>query len=98
MLLAAVWGRSINTELNGTEFQVALQTLISKHTKLTYAALWDAFGVTDTISERCGSDLADIYSAKCWTPFKNQCGTSRVEGDCYNREHRSFLIFLFYFI
>lgn len=79
---------SINTSLDGLAFQEQLTDLISDAKELSYGDLWTAFGKTDTIWPSCPpGTVHDMYSTKCWTYQKDQCGNYQREGDCYNREH-----------
>lgn len=56
--------------------------------KLSYGDLWTAYKrVWVDLPGGCQRGVYDVYSAKCWTPGSEQCGSYRREGDCYNREH-----------
>jgi endonuclease I len=82
---------SIDSSLRGAALAKQLTDLISIHTVVTYASLWEAFKRADEGAAHgtsCSSSLmSDIYSAKCWQPGTEQCGNYKKEGDCYNREH-----------
>lgn len=71
---------------NSATFRQDLKRLISNHKVISYQDVWKAFIIVD-VSTTCRGGIEDIYSSKCWVPQKDQCGTYRKEGDCYNREH-----------
>ena len=74
-----------------------LQTIISNRTSVSYKRAFDAFAVIDKhlpgypCDPNDLSKIPDIYSSSCWTPLVKaeggECGTYKVEGDCFNREH-----------
>lgn len=67
------------------ELKTALSTAISSHEQHSYKQLWQDFLTTDM---RDDGSVWDMYSSlKQFTFLKEQCGTYKKEGDCYNREH-----------
>lgn len=73
---------------NSASFRQDLKRLISDQKVLSYNDVWRAFFVTDIANTTsCKGGIEDVYSSKCWKPQKEQCGTYKQEGDCYNREH-----------
>ena len=76
----------------GHSLRVAMHDIIEDHDILSYGELWDAFKSTDKRPDN--GKVWDIYSdvpngkpAYYYTFGSNQCGSYKVEGDCYNREH-----------
>ena len=85
---------SITTQ-TGYTLKTALHNLINTHTAQGYGAIWTFYSnnALDSYYENDGSIL-DIYSENPngsdsynFTKVTDQCGTYKVEGDCYNREH-----------
>ncbi len=71
--------------LEGAALKTALYKIIAKHDTLSYGNLWTAFKTTDL---RDNGTIWDIYSQlTAFEPGNDQCGSYKVEGDCYNREH-----------
>lgn len=67
------------------ELKTALSSIISPHNQRTYKQLWKDFIQTDSREDH---SVWDMYSSlKKYTFVKEQCGTYKNEGDCYNREH-----------
>lgn len=63
---------------------VAIGSIINNHIAKSYDYLWTAFKTTDIDNN---GKIWDMYSNKRWTPGREQCGTYKGIGDCYNREH-----------
>ncbi|NOZ34910.1 MAG: T9SS type A sorting domain-containing protein [Chlorobi bacterium] len=81
------------TGLSGEALREALRSIItSGHTANNYGDLYGYYETTDNYGN---NKVWDMYSLKCdgtanyWYYFNssNECGTYKVEGDCYNREH-----------
>ncbi|CCQ11170.1 Endonuclease I [Pseudoalteromonas luteoviolacea B = ATCC 29581] len=81
--------------LTGFSLKTALHNIIRDHQNQGYSAIWGFYDQyeRDTTFDKDNSIL-DRYSEKpfaadsfSYTAVTNQCGTYRVEGDCYNREH-----------
>lgn len=68
----------------GKSLLEAVYTTITSHTTVSYDGLWDLYKTSD-IDEN--GKIWDMYSTKRWNPGKEQCGSYKVIGDCYNREH-----------
>lgn len=68
----------------GEALLTALYQTITNHTTVSYSGLWDLYKTSD-VDEN--GKIWDMYSTKRWTPGNDQCGTYKVIGDCYNREH-----------
>ena len=68
----------------GEALLTALYQTITNHTTVSYSGLWDLYKTSD-VDEN--GKIWDMYSTKRWTPGDDQCGTYKVIGDCYNREH-----------
>lgn len=75
---------SIDFTSSPTELKTSLSKLISKHTTLSYDAIWDCYEYTD---RREDGTIWDMYSNVKFTFRSDQCGNYKKEGDCYNREH-----------
>lgn len=76
---------SVNTS-SATSLFNSLRTIINAGANIgSYSQLWTSYKTTDVDSS---GKIVDIYSnTTSFTPGTDQCGTYRVEGDCYNREH-----------
>ena len=76
---------SVNTS-NATSLFNSLRTIINAGANIgSYSQLWTSYKTTDVDNS---GKIVDIYSnTTSFTPGTDQCGTYRVEGDCYNREH-----------
>ncbi len=61
-----------------------LESVISNHTNVGYAGLWDLYKKSDIDAN---GKIWDMYSTKRWNPGSEQCGSYSSVGDCYNREH-----------
>ncbi|AZZ99739.1 endonuclease [Pseudoalteromonas sp. R3] len=81
--------------LSGYALKTALHNIIASHNNQGYGAIWSFIDQyeRDRYFENNGTVL-DRYSEKPtgtdsheFTAVGDQCGTARVEGDCYNREH-----------
>lgn len=77
--------------LSGPALRQALSNIISPHSVLANAVIWQAFELTDTKPD---GTVWDMYSdvAGGTPPYQyqfgvDQCGTYTGEGDCFNREH-----------
>jgi endonuclease I len=75
----------------GADLKTALFTIIKDPDVVPYAQLWEAFETTDALRN---NKVWDMYSdhpekgALYHYDFRNnRCGSSRAEGDCFNREH-----------
>ena len=68
----------------GAELKTALYNIIKGHTVISYDALINAYKTTD---QRVDGKIWDMYSNCSYTIGTKQCGTYKVECDCYNREH-----------
>jgi len=91
---AGTYYDSITTQ-SGFTLKTALYNLINNHVAQGYSAIWGFYAANslDIYYENDGSIL-DIYSERpnasdsySYTKIVDQCGTFRVEGECYNREH-----------
>lgn len=76
---------------SGAALKSTLCSLIGDPKVLSYREIWDAFEYTDAFTN---DKVWDIYShapgdagAYSYDFRQHRCGTSRKEGDCYNREH-----------
>jgi len=76
---------------SGAPLKSALFSLVGEPMVLSYREIWEAFESTDAIKK---DKVWDIYShdpddggAYGYDFRQHRCGTSRQEGDCYNREH-----------
>lgn len=78
------------TGKNGAELKTVLYNIIKEPDVLPYSKLWEAFELTDS---RKDNTVWDIYSDNpkeinyTYDFRMDRCGSSRKEGDCYNREH-----------
>ncbi|CAH9065618.1 hypothetical protein PSECIP111951_03401 [Pseudoalteromonas holothuriae] len=81
--------------LTGYALKSQLHSIISTHQSQGYSAIWQFIDQSerDNYFEQDNSVL-DRYSEKPntidsinYVAVTNQCGSYRVEGDCYNREH-----------
>lgn len=81
--------------LTGYQLKTKLHQIISGHRDLGYNGLWETYKTAD-IDKHYENDgtIMDIYSEKpsgkdpyTFRIGRDQCGTYRNEGDCYNREH-----------
>jgi len=77
--------------LSGPALREALSNIISPHSVLANAVIWQAFELTDSKPD---GTVWDMYSdVPGGTPpyvyqfGVDQCGTYTAEGDCFNREH-----------
>lgn len=79
--------------LSGAALVNALQNIIDGHTDRGYDGLYTTYTTSDTTSD---GKVWDMYSDRDGTgldrPYTyshgvKKCGTYKVEGDCYNREH-----------
>jgi endonuclease I len=75
----------------GSELKTALFHIIKEPDVIPYSQLWKAFEKTDALRN---DKVWDMYSddpeegAIYHFDFRdNRCGSSRAEGDCFNREH-----------
>lgn len=82
------------------ELKNQLYNIIKGHTDLGYGGLWTLYskndsnnGYLDKYYEK-DNTILDIYSENPtakdpynFTKVTDQCGTYKIEGDCYNREH-----------
>lgn len=77
---------------SGYQLKTTLYNIIKGHKEKTYGQLWACFDLTDMK----GDTLWDMYSFPPLVGKPNpyyygyqitQCGTYKMEGDCYNREH-----------
>jgi endonuclease I len=75
---------SINWDQTGATLKTALSTLINPHTDVGYSGLWNVYKTSDVDAN---GKIWDVYSNYRFTIGTGQCGTYKVEGDCYNREH-----------
>lgn len=82
---------SIASGKSGAELKTALYHIIREPNVVTYSQLWKAFETTDASRD---NKVWDMYSddpedgAIYHYDFRNnRCGSSRAEGDCFNREH-----------
>jgi len=77
---------------NGYELKTALFNIIKNPSVTNYKGLWKSFKSTDTKNDTI-RDMYTLPGLKGLQPFfyfiykKDQCGTYKKEGDCYNREH-----------
>lgn len=62
----------------------ALYETISSHTNVGYDGLWNVYRTSDV---KDNGKIWDMYSTKEWTVGSEQCGSYKLVGDCYNREH-----------
>lgn len=76
---------------SGAALKSALFRVIGEPKVLSYKGIWGAFETTDAFKN---GRVWDIYShnpregaAYSYGFRQHRCGTSRKEGDCYNREH-----------
>ena len=81
--------------LSGYNLKEELHEIIDDHRNRGYKAVWE-FVIENDIDRYYEKDnsVLDIYSENTTTtdpfnyiPATNQCGISRTQGDCYNREH-----------
>lgn len=76
---------STATGTTGEALQKALGKIISQHDVLSYNYLWDCYKTTDL---RADGKIWDMYSSTTnYVQGKDQAGSYKKEGDCYNREH-----------
>lgn len=68
----------------GAALKTALYGIIKGHTVISYDALINAYKTTD---QRVDGKIWDMYSNCTYTIGTKQCGSYKVECDCYNREH-----------
>lgn len=79
---ASEYYSSINFSQGKQQLKTAISKKISSNfTSISYSGLWSAFKETDFDSR---GNIMDMYSD---ITCNKQCGTYKVEGDCYNREH-----------
>lgn len=69
----------------GQELLEALHSTIGNHTTVSYSALYDLYKTSDVYPE--DGKIWDMYSTKHWDTGKEECGSYKKIGDCYNREH-----------
>ncbi len=76
---------------SGAELKTALYNIVKGHTSVSYKALYTVYTTSDNLPS---GKVWDMYSIKSdgtaayfFTHGEKQCGTYKVEGDCYNREH-----------
>jgi len=76
---------------SGAELKTALFNIIKGHTSVSYDGLYSVYPTSDNLP---GNLVWDMYSIKAdgtasyyFTQGQKKCGTYKVEGDCYNREH-----------
>ncbi|MFT3741054.1 MAG: endonuclease [Breznakibacter sp.] len=73
------------------ELKTTLYQIIKNHTSQTYGSLWEYFKITDNKGNSqvwdMYTDIPDNTPAYIFYFGDNQCGSYKVEGDCYNREH-----------
>ena len=69
----------------GQELLEALHSTIGTHTTVSYSALYDLYKTSDVYPE--DGKIWDMYSTKHWDTGKEECGSYKKIGDCYNREH-----------
>jgi endonuclease I len=77
--------QSVNTS-SGQTLQDSLQKIIVNHKDVGYPGVWKAYYTTD-IKPGTTDKIWDMYSNYEYTVGKDQAGTYKKEGDCYNREH-----------
>lgn len=70
--------------LSGENLLKALNTKISSHNDIGYSSLWTLYKTSDV---KPNGKIWDMYSTKEWTVGDEQCGSYKLVGDCYNREH-----------
>lgn len=71
----------------GKNSQALLQALyntITSHTTVSYDGLMSLYQKSDTYAE--DGKIWDMYSTKHWATG-SKCGSYKLVGDCYNREH-----------
>lgn len=74
-----------NCENKGGETLLkALYETISSHTNVGYDGLWKVYRTSDV---KDNGKIWDMYSTKEWPVGSQQCGSYKLVGDCYNREH-----------
>ncbi|MDE6098122.1 MAG: endonuclease [Muribaculaceae bacterium] len=67
----------------GRNLLSALQQKIGPHTTVSYDALLDLYKTSDVYPD---GKIWDMYSTKHWSTG-SKCGSYKLVGDCYNREH-----------
>lgn len=74
-----------NCENKGGETLLkALYETISSHRNVGYDGLWNVYRTSDV---KANGKIWDMYSTKEWPVGSQQCGSYKLVGDCYNREH-----------
>ncbi len=68
----------------GENLLKALYETVSSHTNVGYDGLWKVYRTSDV---KDNGKVWDMYSTKEWTVGSQQCGSYKLVGDCYNREH-----------
>lgn len=82
----------LTDEPSGDELRKELHEKIKNHVVVGYKNTWMYFPSTDLLPNT-SDKVWDIYSYTeekppyVFTYIKNQCGSYKKEGDCYNREH-----------
>jgi endonuclease I len=79
----------------GYTLKTQLYNIIKGHTDKGYAGLWVTYDTSDRDNQyENDNSIIDIYSENpsgkdlyTYTYKTNQCGSYKIEGDCYNREH-----------
>lgn len=69
----------------GSALLSALQSVIGSYSNVGYDGLYDLYATSDVYPD---GKIWDMYSTKHWSPTSSErCGSYKVVGDCYNREH-----------
>lgn len=68
----------------GENLLKSLYSKISSHNNVGYDGLWSLYKTSDV---KANGKIWDMYSTKEWPTGSQQCGSYKLVGDCYNREH-----------
>ncbi len=69
---------------SGQALLEALRDIVSSHTTISYDNLYNLYPYSDVTSD---GYVWDMYSTAKFVHGQKQCGSYKVIGDCYNREH-----------
>lgn len=68
---------------NSADLLTALYNVVNSHTVVSYDNLYTVYKTSDVDAD---GKIWDIYSTKRWSTSE-KCGSYKVIGDCFNREH-----------